>query len=447
MPIDSSIYGQFAQPIRSPAEYAAQYDAADMRQLGLTKNRLDVQQQQAIMAQKEALRQAIQSGQINPMNQAHWAQGMAIAPDVFPGLADTVQKGLTAGASATKDLAQAGHYTAQTGQVNAQTVADDMKRLAAGVVANPTQDMARRAVIQLAAKHGGDPTQDLVEVSQLQTPDSVRAWALAHAGMADKLLPQTGMERAGGSIVPVQTNPLAGKVGPIAGAQQIPITQSADNAATNATSRANNSATIAAEDRRAAGQVEYQTDANGNLVAVPKRVMPGAAIAGQPVIGADGKQVPGKDSGLNSEQSNALTFASRMKAAHGILSDLEGKYSPTAVNTKTGLSGVYGVGGVLEAGANVLLTPEGQRADQAQRDFINAILRRESGAAISAGEYSNYGKEYFPQAGDKPAVIAQKRQARERAIQGLMQAVPQRYRGAVDNLAAPQKPKNIIVDW
>jgi hypothetical protein len=57
--------------------------------------------------------------------------------------------------------------------------------------------------------------------------------------------------------------------------------------------------------------------------------------------------------------------------------------------------------------------------DQAKRDFINAILRRESGAVISEEEFANAEQQYFPQPGDGPEVIAQKRANRENAIRGI----------------------------
>jgi hypothetical protein len=68
---------------------------------------------------------------------------------------------------------------------------------------------------------------------------------------------------------------------------------------------------------------------------------------------------------------------------------------------------------------NFLRTSEGQRYDQAKRDFINAILRQESGAVIGVDEFENAEKQYFPQPGDTADVIAQKRRNREAAIAGL----------------------------
>ena len=60
-----------------------------------------------------------------------------------------------------------------------------------------------------------------------------------------------------------------------------------------------------------------------------------------------------------------------------------------------------------------------QKVEQAQRDFINAALRVESGASISPSEFENARKQYFPQPGDSAAVIEQKRQNRETEIQSL----------------------------
>lgn len=64
-----------------------------------------------------------------------------------------------------------------------------------------------------------------------------------------------------------------------------------------------------------------------------------------------------------------------------------------------------------------LMTSEYQQFDQAQRNFINATLRRESGAVISDAEFDNARKQYFPQPNDTPETLAQKTQNRRRAIE------------------------------
>jgi hypothetical protein len=44
--------------------------------------------------------------------------------------------------------------------------------------------------------------------------------------------------------------------------------------------------------------------------------------------------------------------------------------------------------------------------------YINAILRRESGAAITEAEWSRYAAGYIPMPGDSPEAIAEKERAR-----------------------------------
>lgn len=67
-----------------------------------------------------------------------------------------------------------------------------------------------------------------------------------------------------------------------------------------------------------------------------------------------------------------------------------------------------------------LETENMKRQDQAERNFVNAVLRRESGAAISNPEFESANLQYFPRAGDSKKVLEQKRQNRAIAIQGLM---------------------------
>lgn len=81
--------------------------------------------------------------------------------------------------------------------------------------------------------------------------------------------------------------------------------------------------------------------------------------------------------------------------------------------------------------------------DQSQRNFISAVLRRESGAAISDQEMENESMKYFPQPGDSEAVLAQKRQSRIQAINNLKAEAG----NAVDKIAtAPLNQKKRSFD-
>lgn len=56
---------------------------------------------------------------------------------------------------------------------------------------------------------------------------------------------------------------------------------------------------------------------------------------------------------------------------------------------------------------------------QAERNFVNAVLRRESGAAISQAEFANAEQQYFPRAGDTPDQAAIKKANRMQVLAGL----------------------------
>jgi hypothetical protein len=189
----------------------------------------------------------------------------------------------------------------------------------------------------------------------------------------------------------------------------------------------------------AAAGVQYQTDANGNFIALPSK--PGAGpITPRAVVGADGGNVAGK--ALNDSQSKALLFASRGQSANKILEELSAKGVNRPSVAKEIAEAVPVIGGALGAGVNAtMVSPEQQQVDQAQRDFINATLRRESGAAISPSEFDNARKQYFVQIGDSPQVIEQKKANRELAMRGILAEVPEGMRGQINAPVAPTRAR------
>jgi len=68
------------------------------------------------------------------------------------------------------------------------------------------------------------------------------------------------------------------------------------------------------------------------------------------------------------------------------------------------------------------LSPAGQRYAQAMRQYTEALLRRESGAAISIGEFDNARRTFARQSGDMPETLAQKRNSRYLTAEGVAAA-------------------------
>lgn len=131
--------------------------------------------------------------------------------------------------------------------------------------------------------------------------------------------------------------------------------------------------------------------------------------------------VPGVTPKLTDEQAKAAGFYERANAASGIVEDMTGKANTSAITAKKIVSTPPLLGPVLGAGVNAMMKPETQNMEQAQRDFVNAVLRRESGAVINPDEFSNAQQQYFPQPGDSAEVIRQKEANRQRVIQSLKQ--------------------------
>jgi hypothetical protein len=162
-----------------------------------------------------------------------------------------------------------------------------------------------------------------------------------------------------------------------------------------------------------------------------------AARAGRPqeplvsIIGPDGKAVlvsradaVGKtpanvDKPLTEVQGKSALYGARMGTSDLTLQDLENEISTSGLAAKQAAGNLPIVGGALGAIGNTMLSPAQQRVEQAQRDFVNATLRQESGAAISPTEFDSAKKQYFPQPGDSKEVIDQKRRNRQIAIGGF----------------------------
>jgi len=96
-------------------------------------------------------------------------------------------------------------------------------------------------------------------------------------------------------------------------------------------------------------------------------------------------------------------FAKRIEEAEDIFSKLE-------KNDFKRSSFLSSLGTLLP---NRLESSEIQQQQQAERNFVNAVLRRESGAAILPSEFTSAELQYFPRFGDKPEVVANKKRNRE----------------------------------
>lgn len=128
---------------------------------------------------------------------------------------------------------------------------------------------------------------------------------------------------------------------------------------------------------------------------------------------------------LTETQGKASGMLVRALRANEILNTMEDAGENNRGLIKQAAERVPFVGGALAMGVNTLPGIAGgpsssqQQIEQARRDFVNAALRVESGAAISQSEFENAERQYFPMPGDSPEVIAQKRQSRQNELEAL----------------------------
>jgi hypothetical protein len=176
-----------------------------------------------------------------------------------------------------------------------------------------------------------------------------------------------------------------------------------------------------------------ETD-TGQLIGIDSRT--GAV---KPIVTPDGKPVMGQTKPLTESQGTSVAYGMRMAEADKLLTSLENKgLKDTGVirGTVSGVAGAVpligesmskGVDNVFNLLPSIMggLSPEQQQTLQARINFITAVLRKESGAAISQSEFATAEKNYFPAPGDDKTVISQKQRARATAIKAMkVQAGP-----------------------
>lgn len=277
---------------------------------------------------------------------------------------------------------------------------------------NPTRENAVRVATQLV--QSGLPGADKLLASIPQTDAEVGPWVRLHAGttehslkVLEALQPKVSMQDVGGYIQPTNTNTLAGPLGPIPGAATIQKTMTPDARATDARAR-ERLAFDQNQERKAPNG--YRWTPEGNLEGIP----------GGPGV---------KDKALTESQGKATGMAIRARESADIINELEkggttGMISGAKESVRAGLDKIPVVGPSLGSSVGGLINKtvvpaSSQRYEQAKRDFVNAVLRVESGASISQSEFDNADRQYFPQSGDSTAVIEQKRKNRETAIKAL----------------------------
>ena len=126
------------------------------------------------------------------------------------------------------------------------------------------------------------------------------------------------------------------------------------------------------------------------------------------VQGAGAGAAAGKP--FTESQSKDNVFSTRARGALEVLEPRAG-----ALTSRTERAAEYDPTGF----ARGFQSDDFQVAKNAGDEFLQAILRKDTGAAITEPEQRLYGTTYLPQPGDKPAVLEAKRAARQRAVAAI----------------------------
>lgn len=135
-------------------------------------------------------------------------------------------------------------------------------------------------------------------------------------------------------------------------------------------------------------------------------------------------------------ESQAMLYGQRMKDANTILNMYENQGTDIFQNVLNQVP--WGLGRMAQ-------TDEFKSFDDARRDFVNAVLRRESGAAIAPSEFESAARQYFPVLGDSPQQIEEKRRRRETATQLLIASAGPSGQQYLALLEAEQKKINPLI--
>jgi len=120
-----------------------------------------------------------------------------------------------------------------------------------------------------------------------------------------------------------------------------------------------------------------------------------------------GSAVGGSNVKTTEGEKSSAGYLSRMRASETLLD----KFADDGVTTRS-------IASLLVAGTDfegLALNTDQLLLLQAQRDWVRAKLRKESGAVIGADEMAEEIRTYFPLPGEGAEVVAQKRQARKEA--------------------------------
>lgn len=163
--------------------------------------------------------------------------------------------------------------------------------------------------------------------------------------------------------------------------------------------------------------VTYQTDANGNIVALPTKIAPNTVAKAIPIAapGAGMEPLKAKDASKTavSEQQASYNIDRVLNAAKEINKVVE--KNPSVIKPGMGEAAASSIG--LSGTANFARNADRQIVYGAQRDALDALLYLATGAAYNKEQLEGQMAAYIPSYTDEPAAVAAKQARMAQLIQ------------------------------
>lgn len=224
--VDTSIYQNLLRPVKSIADYDAEYEQAQANKLArmiqgqtMSMNKMTLDEKQRGLDEENQIRSII--------------QGLGAAP--LPDVANALQqRGYLKQAMDIRDKVAAKAKTdAEISAKTAATAKDYAEMIKKGlgfVFANPSPEAANSTISILEQQTGKDLSQYRQQIAGFTTPEQFKDWAAGHTLDVDKMLPKFETQNLGGTSRISALNPVRQTATTVS---ETPITQSADNLATN----------------------------------------------------------------------------------------------------------------------------------------------------------------------------------------------------------------------
>lgn len=252
---------------------------------------------------------------------------------------------------------------------------------------DPT-DTQRLTQLALAARNGNEEAEDLLRAELSSTVSLGRATGALQDPDIPKGASDVGkieQDLAAGLIDQEQADAAIARLDPEEAGKARRVLQDAQGVSRFV----DTGEPVFPDDAAAVGDRETQTDINGRQRFVD---------TGELVFPDVEAEVEIKEP--STAERGVAAFAKRTTDSGALISELGSMFTSTSSRAA----------GLVPRGAQ---SAERQQFDQAVEDFINATLRRESGAAIADSEFENARTQYIPQPGDGEEVLAQKQRNRE----------------------------------